>query len=74
MCCMFRDAASPAQWDLLRTVLVGVLIAVGAAAVFLRRDVETAHLSSGSGLFHAEQKKKSTFIFLCVLSAPQPYF
>lgn len=52
--CLFRhiwQAVSPAQWDLL-WVRVGVFIAVGAAAVFLRRDVETAHLRSGGGLFH----------------------
>ena len=52
------NSVSPAQWDLLGTVLVSVLVAVGAAAVFLRGDVETAHLSLGSGLFHTAQKRK----------------
>lgn len=49
---------SPAQWDLLRTVLVGVFIAVGAAAVFFRRDVETAHFSFARGLFHTAREEE----------------
>ena len=48
-----KHAVSPAQRDLLGAVGVGVLVAVGAAAVFFRRDVETAHLRFGSSLFHA---------------------
>lgn len=70
---IFLNSVSPAQWDLLGTVLVSVLVAVGAAAVFLRGDVETAHLSLGSGLFHTahvrsgeKKKKKEKDVYLFI--------
>lgn len=52
------EEVSPAQRDLLGAVWVGVLVAVGAAAVFFRGDVETVHLRSGGGLLHTVRLNK----------------